>query len=589
MTNIIGKDAPLETSIERFREGFRKLNLEVSETGWLNPLPNVFSVHLEFPSCPVIYSNGKGSSKLAALASAYGELYERLATHTSFSDYYLGQANAQDTFVHYKDERWTALPPHSDNEDEQQDLPAEILNESLRRFYTKDLNLSLEDLVDVQASSYARGVCSIPFTNARNGEVVYFPINLLNNLYASNGMSAGNTDYEALVQGLSEILERHVKKEIIKKGLSLPEIPQEIIANYPKSEQTLQELQGHGFLARAYDASLGGRFPVVCVVLYNQSNGTCCASFGAHPIFEVALDRTLTELLQGRSFSDLDNFEAPIFDLEATADPVNLVSHFVDSTGLLPMQMFKKTPDFSFTAWDFRGSTHDQYKAMRYIIAKLGYDIYLRAYKELGVPAYRIIVPGMSEVYPLDDLVYNNTNAAIDFQQALLALPDSNEDRETYQSYYHELDESGCEDEAPVCQMLGILPQKDSAWSTLRFGELKCLLSLAGGLYDDALNWCHWTLSYCHDDFSLDRLRFYRCLEKALECTTMGNLKLEDYENSLSDLYGIETYCAVRAHLDGSQRFYELRGTDLDLRGFETHQELIRIYSIIKEASLSND
>ena len=582
MTNIVGKDAPLEVSIERFRAGFKKLNLEVSESGWLNPLPNVFSVHLEFPSCPSIYSNGKGSSKLAALASAYGELYERLATHTSFSDYYLGLENSESPYVQYPDEHWSTLPADGDTS-----LPPDILNASLRKFYTKDLKLSMEDLVDVQASSFSRGVCSLPFTNARNGETVYFPVNLLNNLYASNGMSAGNSDYEALVQALSELLERHVKKEIIKKGLSLPEIPSEIIERYPKSGSTLQELQGHGFSAKAYDASLGGRFPVVCVVLFNQSNGTCCAAFGAHPIFEVALDRTLTELLQGRTFSDLDGFEAPVFDLNQCADDVNLVSHFVDSTGLIPIQMFRRSPDFKFTAWDFRGNTHDQYKALRYIIAKLGFDIYLRAYKQMGIPVYRVIVPGMSEVYPLDDLVYNNTNAFIDFQQALLALPDFCESRETYEGYYHELEDSGCEDEASVAQTLGVMADPGTPWETLRFGELKCLLALAGGLKDEALNWCRWTLGYCHDDFPLSRLRFYRCLEKALECICEYDERLEDYNELLNSLYGIETADAVRAHIAGEQRFFALLGTDLNLKGFKAHEELIRIFKIVKEAALN--
>lgn len=70
--------------------------------------------------------------------------------------------------------------------------------------------------------------------------------------------------------------------------------------------------------------------------------------------FEVALDRTITELMQGRTFSDLDNFDEPDFDLERTSDIVNLESHFVDSTGILPMQMFRKIPDYKFVAWDFQ-------------------------------------------------------------------------------------------------------------------------------------------------------------------------------------------------------------------------------------------
>ena len=71
-------------------------------------------------SCQEIYSNGKGSSKLAALASAYGELFERLGTHMAFSDYFLGLKNAEDDFVHFRDEKWTPI------EDDSEDIPTEI-------------------------------------------------------------------------------------------------------------------------------------------------------------------------------------------------------------------------------------------------------------------------------------------------------------------------------------------------------------------------------------------------------------------------------------------------------------------------------
>ncbi|MBQ4246604.1 MAG: YcaO-like family protein, partial [Succinivibrio sp.] len=224
MTTIVGKDAPLEESIERFSTILKQLKIEVMEDNWLNPLNNVFSVNLKVTSCPVLYSNGKGSSRLAARASAYGELFERLATHMSFSDYYLGLDNSNAPFVHFKDEKWTRI------DQENPEIPNDVLNSSLRKFYKEEGELNLEHLVDLQSSSFSRGVCSIPFTNARNGEVVYFPVNLLDNLYGSNGMSAGNTEYEALVQGLSEIIERYVKKEVISRGLALPKIPEEILS-----------------------------------------------------------------------------------------------------------------------------------------------------------------------------------------------------------------------------------------------------------------------------------------------------------------------------------------------------------------------
>lgn len=627
MTTIAGKDAALEDTLSRFKRVAEELQIELVEEQWLNPLPDLWSVHLSVASCPAIYSNGKGSTHDAALASAYGEIYERLATHMSFSDFYLGAEISNDKFVHFPDEKWTEIPDHDDNDESDDNisdtstvagagtgagagassdaetaingaesgdsddnegtpLPADILNVKLREFYGSKINLTLENLVDVQSCSFERGVCSIPFTNARNGEIVYFPVNLLDNLYASNGMSAGNTEYEALVQGLSEIIERYVKAKIIREGLALPRVPDKIIEKYPKSAATLKALQSDELKAICYDASLGGRYPVVCVVLFNQSNGTCVASFGSHPIFEVALDRTLTELMQGRTFSDLDGFDEPVFDLDQTSSVVNIESHFVDSTGLLPMQMFKKQPMFKFVAWDFDGSTHDQYKALRYIIDKLGFDIYVRTYQNLGVPVYRIIVPGMSEIYPVDDLVYNNTNANIIYQEAILGLPESNESPETYADYLEELESESIDDDALLPKILGLLPDNDSPWSTLRFGELKCLIALEAEDYERALEFAHWTVLFNRTIFSLERLRFYQCLIKYLECMQNEHLDLGEYEETLALIYGEQTLELVKDHIAHKRKFNGLVASDLNLSNFKQHQALIEVYHKIKKADL---
>lgn len=588
MTTIAGKDAALEDTLSRFKQVAKELKLDLVEEQWLNPLPDLWSVHLSIANCPAIYSNGKGSTQDAALCSAYGEIFERLATHMSFSDFYLGQSNADAKFVHFSDEKWTPIVENEEDDGvEGCPIPNDVLNVKLRKLYGNKGALTLENLVDIQSCSFERGVCSIPFTNARNGEIVYFPLNLLDNLYASNGMSAGNSEYEALVQGLSEIIERYVKAKIIREGLCLPEVPEKIIEKYPKSHATLKALQSDELKAICYDASLGGKYPVVCVVLFNQSNGTTVASFGSHPIFEVALDRTLTELMQGRTFSDLDGFDEPSFDLEQTSSIVNIESHFVDSTGLLPMMMFKKQPMFKFVAWDFDGNTHDQYKALRYIIDKLGFDIYIRTYQNLGVPVYRIVVPGMSEIYPFDDLIYNNTNSYIIFQEAILGLPESNETAETYLDYLDELENENIEDDALLPQILGLLPDNDSPWKTLRFGELKCLIALEANDYERALDFARWTVLFNQTIFDLQRLRFYQCLIKVLECKLDKSLKLEDYSEAIERIYGSATFAKVMAHINHEQKFHDLCSSDLELSNFKAHQELIKVYNLIKNAHIA--
>ena len=90
-TFIPGKDAALEDSISKFQQKLTSLGFNIEEASWLNPVPNVWSVHIRDKDCPQCFSNGKGASKKAALASALGEYFERLSTNYFFADFYLGQ------------------------------------------------------------------------------------------------------------------------------------------------------------------------------------------------------------------------------------------------------------------------------------------------------------------------------------------------------------------------------------------------------------------------------------------------------------------------------------------------------------------
>lgn len=78
-TFIAGKDAALETTIERFQQQLQNIGFNIEQASWLNPVPNVWSVHIHDRDCPQCFTNGKGTTKKAALASALGEFLERLS------------------------------------------------------------------------------------------------------------------------------------------------------------------------------------------------------------------------------------------------------------------------------------------------------------------------------------------------------------------------------------------------------------------------------------------------------------------------------------------------------------------------------
>ncbi|MEZ2696720.1 YcaO-like family protein, partial [Hafnia alvei] len=349
-TYIPGKDAALEDSIARFQQQLTDLGFNIEEASWLNPVPHVWSVHIRDRDCPLCFTNGKGASKKAALASALGEYSERLSTNYFFADFYLGREIAQGDFVHYPNEKWFPVPADDS-------LPEGILDERLHAFYNPEGDVGAQDLIDLQSGNVDRGICALPFTRQSDQQTVYIPMNIIGNLYVSNGMSAGNTRNEARVQGLSEVFERYVKNRIIAESISLPEIPAEVLNRYPEVVEAIAKLEQEGFPILSYDASLGGQYPVICVVLFNPANGTCFASFGAHPDFGVALERTVTELLQGRSLKDLDVFTAPTFDDEEVGEHANLETHFIDSSGQISWDMFKQDADYAFVDWSFKGTT----------------------------------------------------------------------------------------------------------------------------------------------------------------------------------------------------------------------------------------
>ncbi|XXN64469.1 30S ribosomal protein S12 methylthiotransferase accessory factor YcaO [Enterobacter ludwigii] len=576
-TFIPGKDAALEDSIARFQQKLQDLGFNIEEASWLNPVPHVWSVHIRDRDCPLCFTNGKGASKKAALASALGEYFERLSTNYFFADFWLGKSIANGDFVHYPNEKWFPLT-------EDDSLPDGILDARLREFYDPEESLGASELIDLQSGNDERGICGLPFTRQSDQQTVYIPMNIIGNLYVSNGMSAGNTANEARVQGLSEVFERHIKNRIIAESISLPEIPEAVMQRYPDVIEAIERLEAEGFPIFSYDASLGGKYPVICVVLFNPVNGTCFASFGAHPDFGVALERTVTELLQGRGLKDLDVFTPPTFDDEEVAEHANLETHFIDSSGLISWDLFKDDADYPFVDWSFAGTTHEEFDTLMAIFRAEDKEVYIADYEHLSVYACRIIVPGMSDIYPAEDLLLANNSMGAPLRETLLALPESQWEPEAYLDLIVQLDEEGHDDFTRVRELLGLASGKDNGWYTLRIGELKAMLALAGGDLDQALIWTEWTMEFNQSIFSEERANYYRCLQTLLLLAMEEERDPLQYHRAFVRMYGQAAVDAASAAISGEAPFYGLQAVDLDLKAFPAHQSLLAAYEKLQTA-----
>ncbi|MYL23419.1 OsmC domain/YcaO domain-containing protein [Halomonas alkaliantarctica] len=572
-TYIEGKDLPLEETIANMSGLLADLGMKIEIASWRNIVPHVWSLHIRDAASPMCFTNGKGATKESALCSALGEFIERLSCNFFYNDQFFGEEIANSDFVHYPFEKWFQPGPADS-------LPEGFLDEHCREIYDPEGELRGSHLIDTNSGRADRGIVALPFVRQSDGETVYFPSNLIENLFLSNGMSAGNTLAEAQVQCLSEIFERAVKREIIEQEMTLPDVPREVLAKYPHLVEGIDALEAQGFPVLVKDASLGGQFPVMCVTLMNPRTGGVFASFGAHPSFEVALERSLTELLQGRSFEGLNDLPQPSFNSQTVAEPNNFVEHFIDSVGVVSWRFFSAKADFDFCEWDFSGSNEDEAATLFGIFEALGAEVYMAVYDDLGAPVCRILVPGYSEVYPLEDLIVDNTNKALAFREDILNLHRLSD--EQLADLLERLEASEVDEHSDIITLIGIEFDENTVWGQLTILELKLLINLALSRHAEALEYVEMFHQY--NDNTVERGLFYQALQAVLEIELDDELELADYLPNFKRMFGEATMAAVVGSVEGSERFYGLEPTSMALDGLERHQRLIESYKKLHTA-----
>ena len=572
-TMIVGKDLPLEQTIANMMSILSDIGIKIEVASWRNIVPNVWSLHIREAASPMCFTNGKGATKESALCSALGEYIERMSCNFFYNDYYFGEEIANSKFVHYPNEKWFKAGANDA-------LPEGLMDEKCLQLYNSDDELRASHLIDTNSGNVERGICALPFTRNSDQETVYFPSNLIENLFVSNGMSAGNNLYEAKVQCLSEIFERAIKRQIIEEEIILPDVPKEILAKYPHILAGIEELENKGFPVLVKDASLGGKFPVMCVTLMNPKTSGVLSSFGAHPSFEVALERCLTELLQGRSFEGLNDVPPPTFNSYALTEPGNFVEHFIDSTGVISWKFFSAKQDYEFCNWDFSGTTEEENECLMNILKGLEKEVYVATYENFGATACRILVPSYSEVYPAEDLIWDNTNKALMFRKDILNIHTLTGDE--LEDLLERFEEQQLDHYTKISELIGIGFDENTVWGKLDIGELKILIYLALEHYEEAKEIIADFLSF--NDNTVERVLFYQALGVVLDITIADELDIDDYVLNLNRMYGAEVMENALGSVTGDVRFSGLTKTSLKLEGLDKHLKLIDSYKKLHKA-----
>lgn len=385
------KDATPQATVQRINEILDAYGIHTQVQRNRSGVPYCHSLRVNV--CGTSFGTcGKGITEEFALASGYGELMERLQLGHIFRP---------------EDQKSSTL-----SVDNNQDrlISAKELLERNRKWYTlyskavqRITGSTITEEALLQQYTDAGGMVAVtPYYCVNTGTTEYLPTYLRKAAYATNGCAAGNTTEEALVQAFSEIVERHYNCKILFEGISVPDIPEEVLRSFPIVWEIISFLQDNGLKVVVKDCSLGTKFPVVCVSLIERSTGKYHTHFGAFPDLEIALERTLTESFQGRLLHEIcryDNFRPRQEDSMSLR---YLMNELVKGTS-------EKTPEFFLSATDtpynaaMGFSARNNRERLRECLdffLEQGLDILIRDSSSMGFPTYQIIIPGYSEIFP---------------------------------------------------------------------------------------------------------------------------------------------------------------------------------------------
>jgi len=263
--NEYGKcDLPSNT-IGKIKDGFRKLDLNV-EYAPFQVSDNIYWGRIWIDSIRIV-CNGKGITPELAEASAYAELAERFSAglfYPVFEErvrYNIPALYNKETtrFLNYE---WMDGYVHA-HQDEFKDSTLRI--EDLLAI---ESHLTDTDIEQIKNSRMARHWVD-GFSILRE-ETVKVPVNFVTYIHASNGMAAGNTMEEAMIQASCEIFERHAQIQIIKPEKTVPSIDPDSVDNVVIKDM-IKFYHGNNVDVILKDLSLGGVLPCVGVLFINHN------------------------------------------------------------------------------------------------------------------------------------------------------------------------------------------------------------------------------------------------------------------------------------------------------------------------------
>ncbi|MHA1733000.1 MAG: YcaO-like family protein [Promethearchaeota archaeon] len=349
----------------------------------------------------LFHTSGKGATVELAMASAYGEMMERVQVGRLFS------RNPWRPRVLCLGAGGSPVASRNDI-----DEASCALNEECRAL----LRLNNPDVPwwDPREERHNQ------FLDLQGGRTVWIDHTLVDS--DTTGCAAGNTYEEAFVQALCEIFERYSVGRVLRAGRAVPTIPVDAFSR--DNRDRIARLEGRGYEVRIKDFSLGtARLPCLAVLCSKGAGSTRenHLKIAAATSPDTALERALNELMQdavdltGRSRMTrhhVGRVRTLYRFFPWVAEAVTEKAYFLDEfarRNIIPsdyVEFLKEdTPDVGEEAggrgphsyWD--SDCAREAKHLLDLCHSNGWRVFLKDYNWLGFPTLRLFVPELQMGY----------------------------------------------------------------------------------------------------------------------------------------------------------------------------------------------
>lgn len=272
---------PIETIniIENF---FKSKGLTIKNTIQYHSEADTYSCNysLFFKHYEILSANGKGMTKLYSKASCYAELYERFCAYNNYYQfhpiirkYLMEHSKKNNNYYFSSDEK---IQQFSDD--------------PYSNYYSQ--NTIFKTLIPENFSIV------VPYISLDKKQQIYRNYETILGFLGTTGLAAGNTIEEALVQGTSEIFERLViEKFFQEKQSKYYYIDNNILDE--ELQDKINNIINAGYEIKIYDLSYNFNLPVCMLFMCNINTHRYFLKFGAAPVFNIAVERCITEIYQG--------------------------------------------------------------------------------------------------------------------------------------------------------------------------------------------------------------------------------------------------------------------------------------------------